>query len=313
VFVTGATGYIGEEVALGLSRAGHQVFGLVRDRQKAATLLQNEVHVVVGNLLDKNSYAQVASECEVVIHTAADFRDPSMDKIAVTTLLAKNKVFIYTSGILVYGHSTSKIFDENDLPQADATGFLRERIMLEQQVITNPDIYGVVVRPSFVFGRKSRHFYPYFQQALQGRVIVSGPPHVSWSEIHIDDLVDFYVRVVEAAPSVVAGHIFNLADMSRYTNLQIATAFAAVAGFTGRVEIDEKSGFEHMNKTVLVDSSKAMRLLGWRAKHPLLLDPQGLARLFTSWQARALQAPSSRPTTPSSTPSSPTSSRVAKP
>lgn len=31
IFVTGGTGFIGEEVCLGLRRAGHQVTALVRD------------------------------------------------------------------------------------------------------------------------------------------------------------------------------------------------------------------------------------------------------------------------------------------
>jgi nucleoside-diphosphate-sugar epimerase len=75
IFVTGASGFIGEEVALGLRRAGHEVWGLVRDPKKAANLAQNEIHVVIGDLSDRNSYRQWCEHCNVIIHCAADWNN----------------------------------------------------------------------------------------------------------------------------------------------------------------------------------------------------------------------------------------------
>lgn len=58
VFVTGASGFIGEEVALGFRRAGHRVYGLVRSPEKAAWLAFNEITPVVGDLLKPGSYIE---------------------------------------------------------------------------------------------------------------------------------------------------------------------------------------------------------------------------------------------------------------
>lgn len=73
IFVTGASGFIGFEVCIGLRRAGHHVFGLVRSADKAKILEQNEIVAVVGDLHHPESYINVAEKCQVLIHTAADY------------------------------------------------------------------------------------------------------------------------------------------------------------------------------------------------------------------------------------------------
>ncbi|MCB0300059.1 MAG: NAD-dependent epimerase/dehydratase family protein [Calditrichaeota bacterium] len=50
VFITGATGYIGFNVALAFRRAGYEIWGLTRSREKARLLLQSEIHPVIGSL-----------------------------------------------------------------------------------------------------------------------------------------------------------------------------------------------------------------------------------------------------------------------
>jgi nucleoside-diphosphate-sugar epimerase len=100
---------------------------------------------------------------------------------------------------------------------------------------------------------------------------------------------------LEAPVSVVAGQIFNFSDDSRNTNLQIAKAFAKAAGYTGNshstvttkifageVLVNENGGFPHSQKTVIVDSRKSTRLLGWTPDHLGLLDEADL--YFQTWK-----------------------------
>jgi len=287
IFVTGGSGFIGEEVCLALRRAGHDVVALVRSSEKAALLLENEIECVIGDLLKPDTFLSAAISAQVLIHTAADYGNyGAVDKSTLSTLITastkskKKKMLIFTSGVLVYPHTPDRVLEEEDDTQSKGW-LVSERTVFEQEVIKSDAVYGVVLRPAFVFGKKSSHFTQFFEQAKKGKVVVAGSKDIGWSEIHIDDLADGYVKIAEASPLVVSGQIFNFADSSRYTNGQIAHKFSRVAGFTGAIESDEKLAREFSNKTVYVESLKAQRLLGWRPKHRLLLDQ--VETLYRTW------------------------------
>jgi len=245
VFITGGTGYIGEAVAIALRNNGHQVHALVRNAEKAKDLVLNEVNVHVGDLMKGETWKHIAQKCNVLIHAAADYTAfEASDAYVTDTFLElgkenpKTKTVIYTSGILVYPDSL-ECKNEDDPVDPNPFIMIKNRAPREVQVTQNKDVHGVVIRPGFVFGKKMAHFVPHFKQALDGKVVVDGRPNITWSEVHIDDLADAYVKVVEAAPTVVGGQIFNIVDGSRYSNLEIATKFARVAGFKGEIIISE--------------------------------------------------------------------------
>jgi len=277
IFVTGASGYIGQAVAIGLRRAGHQVYGLVRDQAKGHHLALNEVNVVVGDILKVDSYRRVAEECSVIIHTAVDYGNyEHFDTTVLNTFLEisklhPKKLLIWTSGILVYQGSDA-IITELDRTDVEGGGFLPSRIRNELTLLQSHEVSPVVIRPAYVFGGTRGHFYDYFRQAEAGKVVIAGRSDVGWSEVHIDDLVNGYIAIVHAPVSTVAHQIFNFADSSRNTNLAIATAFAKTAGFTGAIESGGPGAWPQSQKMVMVSSEKARRLLGWVPQHQLLLD-----------------------------------------
>lgn len=293
IFVTGGSGYIGEAVAIALRTRGHEVYGLVRSEEKGKNLLINEVNVVVGDISKPETYKEVASKCGVLIHTAFDFTNfGPTDEIATNALMdaAKHgkKLFIYTSGILVCPPSDTKdglkVWDEDEPTDPNVHPILKGRTVLEQRVINNRDIHGVVIRPSFVYGKKGTYPGAHFKQALEGKVVLKAKPSLIHSQVHIDDTANAYVKVVEASPNVVGGHIFNIGDDSRTTDLQIVTAAARATGFKGEIEIDEKSAFDFINKSVLVSSRKATRILGWTPLHLGGIDD--IDTIYRSWKAQ---------------------------
>jgi nucleoside-diphosphate-sugar epimerase len=50
IFVTRVTGYIGFQIALALRRAGHDVWGLVRNPEKTKRITRHEIHPVLDTL-----------------------------------------------------------------------------------------------------------------------------------------------------------------------------------------------------------------------------------------------------------------------
>ena len=60
IFLTGATGYIGNAVLDSLVKAGHDVTALVRTNEKARNVANRGAYPVIGNLAEPESYRAAA-------------------------------------------------------------------------------------------------------------------------------------------------------------------------------------------------------------------------------------------------------------
>ena len=71
IFLTGATGFIGQRLALALRQADHKVVALVRRPQAAQQLTDIGVQLAPGDLTDRDSIRAGMQGATAVIHTAA--------------------------------------------------------------------------------------------------------------------------------------------------------------------------------------------------------------------------------------------------
>jgi nucleoside-diphosphate-sugar epimerase len=294
IFVTGATGYIGGAVSARLARQGHQVFGLTRRRERAASLESAGVVPVIGELAKDGEWHGVLQNCDVAVHTAFDpdggpalVDQAALEALRMASLDGRVRRVLYTSGLWVHGHGRDGVADEqtplHPLPLVQWRA-AHEEIALD---LAAHEVEVIVLRPGMVYGEHRGILGGWFAEAHDVHTVTyPGDGSQHWSLVHRDDVADAYALALEhAAP----GERYLLADESRCTVKELAEA---VAGATGAkpvpwpaadlVRVHGALG-EALLNDLQVTSSKARRELGWVPRHLSFVNEA--ADLWREWQA----------------------------
>lgn len=295
VFITGATGYIGFQVALTIRRAGHRVWGLVRSQEKGEALAKNEIVPVLGSMQRPESYLSRAEQCSVLIHAATEYSAErvALERQTVESLIkagnsrAEPKTFIYTSGVWVYGNTSCQMVDETS--PLNPAKLVSWRPAVEEMVLNAKEVKGIVIRPGCVYGGQGGMTGSWFKGAYQEKTLKGiGDGGNHWAMIQVEDLAEVYVL---SAESGLNGEIFNVADKSHSSISENLKAVARVTGYSGQIEFipAEKASLTLGDYAFClaldqhVDASKASRLLGWQPKHAGFVEE--IDACFTSWKA----------------------------
>jgi nucleoside-diphosphate-sugar epimerase len=295
VFITGATGYIGFNVAMAYRRAGHSVWGLTRSEGKARTLARHEIVPVIGSMQKPDGWAAAARNCSVLIHAAVDYQADTfaLDKQTVEFLLSlgqqgrRPKTLIYTSGVWVYGHTQGALVDETT--PLNPPKLVARRPATEELVLKAAAVRGLVIRPGCVYGYQGGLTGMWFAAAAKEKALTAvGDGSNRWTMVHADDLADAYLR---AGESGLLGEVFNITDRSRCSVAEMVGAVARVTGYAGKItfiplaEAARTMGdfAECLALDQHADARKAVRLLGWQPKHGGFVDD--VETYYLSWQA----------------------------
>lgn len=204
VLVTGATGFIGYEVARLLAGTGAEVRALVRRLNRGALLNPFDVEHVVGDLSAPDSLRRACTGVDAVIHLAAraTFESaavlrPTMVQGSVALLTAAAdagaRTFVHGSSLMVYGDVASGEIDERT-PVAPHIDYGRVKIEAERALAAIAGHRGValgVVRLPHVYGARDLMF-----GRLRGRVtVLPGLAADAYAHLHVRDAA----RVLSAA------------------------------------------------------------------------------------------------------------------
>jgi len=297
VFVTGGTGYIGSAVSLRLKKAGHDVQALVRNKEKASALQAAGVKLVQGDLGNPAGYAAAAYGAQAIVHCASDTTPQAVELDRKSIQNAREMLhgrvgatFVYTSGIWVLGDTGDGAVDESSPPNPAKLVAWRPAHEQLALALAKEGIRAVVVRPGIVYGG-ARGGIPasFFGTALkQGAAQIVGEGANHWPLVHVDDLAELYVRLVERGP---AGSVFHGTDASTRTAREIAEAASRAAGKDGKVAVlplDKARATMGPFADALaldqkVSSEKARNELDWRPRHEDFVAEA--PQLFAQWQA----------------------------
>lgn len=293
-FVTGATGYIGFNVACALRRAGYKVWGLTRSEEKAGWLKRNEIHPVIGDMQRPESYEETAEQCSVLVHAAADYEHdtPKLDQRTVKTLIntgrhgAQPKTFIYTSGCWVIGNTGRQ--SVNETTPLNPIEAVEWRPDIEEQVLDSDIVNGLVVRPGCVYGERGGLTGMWFEAAESGNLTAVGDGSNFWTMVHVADLADAYVRL---ADSGLMGEVFNVSDYSRWKVSEMVEAVARATDYQGEIsyvpveQAADQYGpmAEALALNQHVNPNKAVSRLGWLPRARSFVDD--IDSYYASWKA----------------------------
>lgn len=298
VFVTGATGFIGLSVASALAQRGHRVLGLARTSEKARVLARREIEPVLGGLQEPGAWRERAAECAAFVHCAFEYSPKGFELdrnvLRVASELGGRKgaarKVVYTSGVWVYGDTGTRCVDETTAPNPPK--FVAARVENENFLLScaRPELATIVVRPGCVYGGHGSLTAGWFDGATKGAARIVGDGANRWAMVHVEDLARLYVL---AAESPLGGEVLNATDRSRFTVRECAIAASRAAGAGGAVVetpyADALARYGPLAQGLAasqhIDSSKAVRLLGWQPRHGGFVD--GARRYFRSWKAGA--------------------------
>ncbi len=312
VLVTGGAGYVGCILVPKLLDAGFSVVvydlllfgsdGLPKHPATEASAGRPNLKVIRGDIRDAKLFSQSLKGIESVIHLACISNDPSFElepglskainydcfePMVQASVAAGVKRFIYASTSSVYGVSDApQVTEEHPLvPLTDYNKYkgLCEPILLKYQ---SRDFTTVIIRPATVCGYSPRMRLDLTVNILTNLAVNKGEITVFGGSqkrpnIHIDDISDLYVQLLDLPASKIAGEIFN----AGYENHTVSE----IAGMVKKIVEDEMPELAPINiqttssndlRSYHVSSKKIADKLGFVPKRSIEDAIRDICRAF---------------------------------
>ena len=286
ILVTGGAGYVGSVLVPKLLKRGHRVtvldimwFG----NQGLKTVKHHpNLKIVKGDIRDKNILKEALKDIDAVIHLAAVSNDPcgNLDPRLTKEInfeashqlvkLAKKigiKRFVYASSSSVYGVKSEPQVTE-DLPLTPLTIYSKTKVWAEKAILkeNSPDFTTVILRPATVCGYSPRMRLDLVVNILASHAIMNRKIIVFGGEqkrpnIHIDDMTDAYIAMLNFPKAKISGEIFNVG----FENHPVKKLAKMVKDVVGQDVIIETQPSDDP-RSYHISSEKLTRLTGFAPK-----------------------------------------------
>jgi nucleoside-diphosphate-sugar epimerase len=303
VLITGVTGFVGSHIADLLSASGYRVTGLIRKTSNRDFISHLNIDLRLGNLDAPNGLRDVVADQHVIIHSAGLVQAKSNEELmrsnrdatlrmldAVAQFCPGVKRFIYISSQAAAGPSASTNGIDESVAPRPVSAYGRSKLAAEQECAKfSGKLPIAILRPPSVYGPRDRGVLPFFRLVKSGWYWKFGKNEPFASIVYVKDLA-LAVKATMESDAAVGETIYtaNLETLSQwelqrriadvmkveikplYTPMWFKSAlvwfdaFAAVVAGKRRSITQDKIA-ELSERFWVCDSSKAHRLMGWRA------------------------------------------------
>lgn len=176
VFVTGGSGFLGQQLIADLVAGGHRVKALARSDAAAAAVKARGADAVPGDLDDVAALQRGMAGCDAVVHCAAkvgqwgrweDFLRDTVQGTANVVTAARHAgvtrlVHVSTEAVLAGGSAIVDADETRPLPQQPNGFYPRSKAMAERHVRESDGdgLTTIAVRPRFIWGKGDTTLLP---------------------------------------------------------------------------------------------------------------------------------------------------------
>tara|TARA_B100001123_G_C15331848_1_gene1031459 strand:+ start:170 stop:1150 length:981 start_codon:yes stop_codon:yes gene_type:complete len=297
IFITGGAGYVGAVLVPHLLKQGYYVTVLdLMIYGKDVLPTDPNLNTVKGDIRDQGLLEKLIPSHDIVIHLACISNDPSFElnselgksinldafrPLVEISNYAAVKRFIYASSSSVYGiKNESNVHEKMDLePLTDYSRYKAycENILNEYQ---SDDFTTVSIRPATVCGYSPRQRLDVVVNILTNlayhkrEISVFGGDQLR-PNIHIKDMVEAYMVLINAPREKIAGKIFN-AGYENQSVKELAETVKAVVGD----DVNLITTPTNDNRSYHISSKKIKDELGFIPTHSIRNAVEDLCRAF---------------------------------
>lgn len=289
ILVTGGAGYVGSNLVPKLLNEGHRVkvydLYMYGDDVLASVGGHPNLVQVKADLRETARLEKELAGCDTVLHLACISNDPSFELdpelgksinydafVSLCRLSRDAGVhnFIYASSSSVYGIKDEPEVTE-DLPLQPLTDYSKYKMMCEEvlQDAASDRFVATTIRPSTVCGYAPRLRLDLTVNILTNHAINKGAITVFGGEqkrpnIHIEDMTDLYVRLLQLPDDAIQKKIWN-AGFQNYKVQEIAAIVKSV--IDPALPINTVPSDDH--RSYHVSSDKIRRDIDFVARHTI--------------------------------------------
>jgi ornithine--oxo-acid transaminase len=244
--VTGASGFIGGQLAKRLVREGHPVRCLVRESSDTSQLEGLEVEIAVGDLTSAGSLERAVAGCDYVFHCGALVSDwATTQEITQTNVQGTRNLleasvgasvqrFVHFSSTDVYGYPGGRSVEESYAGRRPGNWYAQTKREAEREVRraqSEHALAAVILRPATVYGPGSADMVGEIARAMRERnmLLVGGGRAVA-GLCFIDNLLD--AALLALRHEAATGNAFNVSDGLEVTWREFTDGLADGLGYS---------------------------------------------------------------------------------
>src|SRR5499426_2184115 len=304
VLVTRWAGYVGNVLVPVLLEKGYKVtvYDILFFGDETLPTHDPRLTVIEGDVRDTAKLARAFSGVDTVLHLACISNDPSFEldeglsktinydcfePMVVAAKKAGVKRFVYCSSSSVYGVSDSPDVTE-DHPLVPLTLYNKYKGMCEPLLFKHQskDFVCVTIRPATLCGYAPRQRLDLSVNILTNHAVNAGKITVFGGSqkrpnLHVQDMCDLYLMLLEQPDAKIAGEIFN-AGFQNMSIMDIAKLVKRVVAeeFPDKGDIPIVTTPTDDNRSYHVNSDKIRRVLGFGPKRTVEDAIRDLCKAF---------------------------------